>query len=69
MVSRADLLLHLVITRDRKNAKKTMGTIRRVITGKKISAVRLKAAQNFLADLLEELNLNRPPRPIRCGGK
>ena len=69
MLSRAGLLSQLTTVSDKKRTEETTETLRDIAAGKKITAVRLKAAQNFLADLLEEINSMRPQQPIHCGGR
>ncbi|MEK7515788.1 MAG: hypothetical protein AAB555_02570 [Patescibacteria group bacterium] len=53
---------------DTNRVQKAKQTLEDAVAGKKVSEKRLKAAQDFLLELLEELNAKRSRTPVRCGG-
>ena len=53
---------------DTNRVQKVKQILEDAVAGKKVSKERLKVAQDFLLELLEELNAKRPRTPVRCGG-
>ena len=53
---------------DTNRVQKAKQTLEDAVAGKKVSKNRLKAAQDFLLELLEEISAKRPRTPVRCGG-
>ncbi|MEK7554228.1 MAG: hypothetical protein AAB517_02575 [Patescibacteria group bacterium] len=53
---------------DTNRVQKAKQTMEDAVAGKKVSKERLKVAQDFLFELLQEINAKRPRTPVRCGG-
>ena len=58
----------LNVLKNKKASAATVRTLRDAAAGKRVSDARLRRAQEFCLNLLEELNSKRPSGPRGCGG-
>ncbi|MDO8593483.1 MAG: hypothetical protein Q7R59_01120 [bacterium] len=57
-----------VCLKDGGLVRKARNTMKAAAEGKKVSKKRLQETQDFLLELLEEINAKRPKTPVRRGG-
>ena len=59
----------LVCLGDSARVEEVKRTLQDAVEGKNVPKDRLEAAQDFLLELLKEVNAQRPSAPVRCGGR
>lgn len=57
-----------LVFKNKKQVRRAIRVLNDIIAGKKVSRARLRATQNFLLDLLEEINSKRSHQRVVCGG-